>query len=742
MTQRNSLILGTTVLAAFFLLTPLGIFNSWIPPDLHTGYYSVTTIDAGDDTGYYAFLRSVFFDGDLDFFNELKYVHSERLMPTGYVFNNWQMGQAILFFPFYIVGHLLALIYQSLGYPVPVNGYSAPYYIATAVASVTFLFAGLILVSKILESVIQKRFTLIVTLSIWLASPLLYFSFIRQRMAHTSEFFLSAVLIYAWVFFRATRVSVREPSKLVTRYILMGGLLGFLSMTRVINIVFFVLFAIDLLWTLRLDSKSGFPEKLKKYLMLGGAMLAGFLLIMLPQIICWYQLNGVPFPPRHMKFAGEGLSGISFISLFKNAWALFFDGKWGLVFSMPLAIVGLLGLLFKNEWLKETRPSLLAYLTGIFVIVLLYPEDSASYGHRHFISALPVFALGLANIFKRLAEIEFRWGLRFATCICFVAVLMQYFMVIHYKVTLPYNEPGFALKALGSTKELISIRPDLLLRSTNFLNLHFLSNASPWNYLDVLFLLVYPLFQLTGLVAAGVFLWWMDRQTGGNLKILEPRLVLGIGIGFSIFLLVTVLYSAPTKTESEIKVRLKYQERVKSGEAKLRRGNFKEAQADYLEASELFPQGWKPYLMIGQALMAQGNLKGANRYFHKVLVYNPEHSPTMMLLGNNLKRLDRQDEAEKMLRAAIRAWPMNLKAYDSLAQVLATKGEPREAAVLLNYAVKINPNYGPGHLNLAMTYHSLGQEKKSEAHFNRAVSLGMQGPVVDQIRALIFKGGN
>ena len=202
MTQRNNLILGGTLFFAFLLLTPLGIFNNWIPPDTHKGYYSVTTIDAGDDTGYYAFLRSPFFDGDLDFFNELRYAHSEKLMPTGYVFNNWQMGQALLFLPFFIIGHLLALLYQGLGYPISVDGYSAPYYIATAVASVTFLFAGLILVFKTLHSFIDKRFAMLVTLSIWLASPLIYFSFIRQRMAHTSEFFLAAVLIFAWIHFR------------------------------------------------------------------------------------------------------------------------------------------------------------------------------------------------------------------------------------------------------------------------------------------------------------------------------------------------------------------------------------------------------------------------------------------------------------------------------------------------------------------------------------------------------------
>ena len=742
MTQRNNLILGGTLFFVFLLLTPLGIFNNWIPPDIHKGFYSVTTIDGGDDAGYYAFLRSVFFDGDLDFFNELHYVHSEKLMPTGYVFNNWQMGQALLFLPFFIVGHLLALLYQGLGYPISVGGYSAPYYIATAVASVTFLFAGLILVFKTLHSFIDKRFALLVTLSIWLASPLIYFSFIRQRMAHTSEFFLAAILIFAWVHFRSSRDPVRHA--------VLGALLGFLCMTRVINIAFFALFAVDLLWSLRADWKSKPEEAFKKSLILGGSMLGGFFLVLLPQIVCWNQLNGVPFPPRHMKFAGEGLSSISLFPLLENAWNLFFAAKWGLVFSMPLAVMGLVGLFLKNEWLIETRPGLLAYLAGIFAIVILYPEDSASYGHRHLISALPVFALGLGNLMWRISESAEksqghlpaavgRWGLWVAIVGCLSAVLAQYCMLIQYKVTLAYNHPEFTLKALGSSAELIFNSPDLLLRSTNFFNTLFLSHPQSWDHLDGLFLLVFPLFQLAGLVGVLAFLKWAGGTSRFQVMVRDPKFMLFKSAVISILLLVIVVLSAPTKTPSEISARIKYQEAIKNGEAHLGSREIEEVKADYIQASELVPQAWKPYFMIGQTWQFQGKIDEANRYFRKVLVYNPDHSPTLTLLGNNLKRLGKTKDAEKILRSAIRAWPLNFQAYDSLAQVQATQGKHEEAIQLFNHAVQINPDYGPGHLNLAMAYHSLNQEQKSRYHLNRALALGLQGPVVEQIKSMIIK---
>lgn len=752
MTQRNNLILGGTLFFAFLLLTPLGIFNNWIPPDVHKGYYSVTTIDAGDDTGYYAFLRSPFFDGDLDFFNELRYAHSEKLMPTGYVFNNWQMGQALLFLPFFIIGHLLALLYQGLGYPISVDGYSAPYYIATAVASVTFLFAGLILVFKTLHSFIDKRFAMLVTLSIWLASPLIYFSFIRQRMAHTSEFFLAAVLIFAWIHFRpqareadsndsvgrdTSSSAEKSQSSMVVRYALLGALLGFLCMTRVINIAFLALFAVDLLWSFRADWKSKPTETVKKLLVLGGAGLGGFFLILLPQIVCWNQLNGVPFPPRHMKFAGEGLSGISLFPLLENAWTLFFSAKWGLVFSMPLAVMGLVGLFLKNERLKEIRPGLLAYLAGIFAIVILYPEDSASYGHRHLISALPVLALGLGNLMWRIAQIPSKGWIRVAIAGCLSAVLAQYCMLIQYKITLPYNHPEFTLKALGSSAELIFNRPDLLLRSSNFFNMLF--HPQSWGYLDGLFLLVFPLFQLAALASVLAFLKWVGGASRLQVMVRDPKFMLFKSVVISILLLAIVVVSAPTKTLSEISARIKYQEAVKNGETHLRNGKIEEAKADYIQAAEMAPKAWKPYFMIGQTWQAHGRIDEANRYFRKVLLYNPVDSPTLTLLGNNLKRLGKTKDAEKMLRSAIRAWPLNFQAYDSLAQVQATQGKREEAIQLLNYAVQINPNYGPGHLNLAMTYHSLNQEQKSRYHFNRALALGLKGPVVEQIKSMIFK---
>ena len=729
MSQRSALYFGGIFFLIFLFLTPLGVFNSWIPPNLHTGFYSVTTIDGGDDTGYYAFLRSTFIDGDLDFFNERGYAHAEKINPTGYVFNNWQMGQAILFLPFFLAGHALAHLYQSLGYPVTTDGYSTPYYLSTAVASASYLFAGLIFVYHTLRMFIGKRVSMLVTLSSWLASPLIYFSFIRQRMAHTAEFFLASILIYIWIRFRQSR----EPM----HYLVLGTVLGLLCMTRVINIAFFALFIADLFWTFRQEWKANPGRTWKTFFILLAALGGGFFITMLPQFYAWYQLNGVPFPPRHMKFAGEGLAGVNLGPLFENIYSLLFSAKWGLFFSMPLAVLGIIGLFFKDNSIGNLRLGLLAYLSGIFGIILLYPEDSASYGHRHLISALPVFALGLGAFVQRFSR-DFYGKANVGTLLfCLIAILIQFLMVIQYKVTLPYNHPEFTLKAIGSIGDIVFGHPEYLIRSSSFFQILLAPHTDSWNYLDNMFLVLFPLFQLSAL-AFVVFLFHQAFKEKGILSfVLNPKLVFMQSVFGSMLLIILVAYAAPKKSDAEIQSRLKYLETAQKAEALFRGGQIDAARLAYTEASQYIPNAWKPYFRIGQAWQGQGNFQEANKFLQMSLKFNPGFSPALSILGDNHKRLGDLAGAEKMLRKAIQSWPMNKFAYDSLAQVLAAQDKRPEAIKMLKKTVLIDPNYGVGHANLAMIYSSLNQTKKSLEHLNRAIELGVRGQEISRIKSMI-----
>ena len=103
--------------------------------------------------------------------------------------------QALLFLPFFLIGHILAVSLNKLGFPIGIDGYSEPYYFATGIAAQTYVFLGVLTIFHILRKNYRKSTAISVSLAVWLGSPVLYYTFIRQRMAHGSEFFLSAFFI-------------------------------------------------------------------------------------------------------------------------------------------------------------------------------------------------------------------------------------------------------------------------------------------------------------------------------------------------------------------------------------------------------------------------------------------------------------------------------------------------------------------------------------------------------------------
>jgi hypothetical protein len=111
----------------------------------------------GDAIQYYAYLRSVVFDRDLDFANEYErfyggdadsgaasvWVHARTA--TGRSPNLMSVGPALLWSPFYLAVLVGVSLASSAGVPVAVNGYSAPFQIAAGVAGIVYATLGVYL---------------------------------------------------------------------------------------------------------------------------------------------------------------------------------------------------------------------------------------------------------------------------------------------------------------------------------------------------------------------------------------------------------------------------------------------------------------------------------------------------------------------------------------------------------------------------------------------------------------------
>ena len=108
--------------------------------------FLITPYVRGDGNGYYAYVRSVILDGDLNFENEYaradpkfrENLFKRRITPRGYLDNPWAPGSAVLWAPFFLAGHAIATAGNALGLAVPLDGFSPPYRWAVAVGTATF----------------------------------------------------------------------------------------------------------------------------------------------------------------------------------------------------------------------------------------------------------------------------------------------------------------------------------------------------------------------------------------------------------------------------------------------------------------------------------------------------------------------------------------------------------------------------------------------------------------------------
>ncbi len=699
----------------FFLLTsPLGVFNDWIQPLIQKGFFSITQIDPGDDSGYYAYIRSIFFDGDIDFFNEVTFAHASKFMSTGYVFNNWQLGQSVLFFPFFLFGHVLASLLNSLGYPISLDGYSFPYYMSTALASQTYLFIGLLFTYRINRNFFDTTASLIATISVWLATSLLYYTFVRQRMAHTTEFFLSAAFVWVWL-------NNRQSSDIL-RHAVLGMILGVLCMARVINVALGILYVVDQLNLAGLLGKPGSTSK--KTLLIRLGYFSGFwFLTFTPQLLTWYKIDGIPLPALHAKIAQSETSAFSVDKLWRHTKEFFWGQKWGLIFSSPLILVGTIGLALWKP-LSHLRLASTFTIMGYFAVVILLFGYLDAYEYRYLSPALPLISLGIAAILNSsLKSLYWRWPVLIAL---FTLIIIQYFIFVQYKISIQYNDPQFILKALSAIPEIITNRPFALLRSTNFITLFVGSMQVDWTYLEFCYLVFFPLTQLV-LVVFFAFLFFRNKKTKTESGF-KPFYIFGIALTCALNF--TLLMAAPAKSKEEIQSRLKYESVKKLAEKASAEGRIEESVNYWKNTIQLIPNFWIPYFRLGVLLTENNYPDRALEILQKGYQLHPKHPGINFFLGLNFMILGDYDHSEDNFRQAIRLSRKNPVPYERLAYTLHKKGNYKEAESNYKLSILLNPQFAIAHLNLSILLTELKRHEEAVGHLKTAIAFGLRTPAV------------
>jgi hypothetical protein len=367
-----------------------------------------------DTVAYYAWLRAAVIRGSLDVSEEFirfGYGGERGLSPTGYRINEWSVGPALLWSPFFLMAHGLVRLGKALGIPWEADGYSAPYQTLTALGSALYALIGLELLRRLALRIASPAAALWGVLTAWLASPLVFYMSAHPFMSHAVDFFVNAGFLRAWTCWEKPTPWAR---------LALGWIGGLAAAVRYPN-------ATLLLWPALEDLRQAMRaprEGILRLLSLGVGAWIGFL----PQMIVWRVVFGAWIVGNPYGIAGAGTFDLRAPHLLE----VLFSTNRGLFPWTPIAAFALAGLVGP---LRRARPAwarlLLAQTGAQLYIVGSWSvwSGAAAFGPRLLTGLFAGFALGLAALYEAGRR---RWGMKPALALSLGAVAWNLILLARY----------------------------------------------------------------------------------------------------------------------------------------------------------------------------------------------------------------------------------------------------------------------------------------------------------------------
>src|SRR5688572_21648659 len=172
---------------------------------------------ASDEIEYFAYLRSMWFDGDLSFDNEYRYFYDRGVArgwrfketfldgatATGLRFNFAPVGSAILWSPFYVLTDAGVRVARAAGVDVAADGYSTPYIASVVYASAVYGFLALVLSAYAASRMVgDATAAAAAALAVWLGTPILFYMYLAPGFSHACSAFAVAAFVVIWLHVR------------------------------------------------------------------------------------------------------------------------------------------------------------------------------------------------------------------------------------------------------------------------------------------------------------------------------------------------------------------------------------------------------------------------------------------------------------------------------------------------------------------------------------------------------------
>ena len=348
---------------------------------------------ASDEIEYFAYLRSMWFDGDVSFDNEYRYFY-DRGIARGWRFketfldgetatglrNNFApIGSAVLWAPFYVVADAGVKVARVLGADVAADGYSMPYIASVVYASATYAFLALLLSAHAASRLLGSLHASIgAALAVWIGTPILFYMYLAPGFSHACSAFAVAAFVVLWLHVR------REWSW--GGVVALGAMAAIMGMVREQDLFIAIGPAIDYVTTIARSPRIG------TMIARGVVGLVSCAICYLPQVMAYQLLYGRPAPSPTVEHKMTWTS--------PHIWQVLASTENGLLFWTPLALAALAGL----AWLAAR--SWVGFICLVMALTQFYLGGSldtwagaGSFGQRRLVGLTIFFVIGLAAAF-------------------------------------------------------------------------------------------------------------------------------------------------------------------------------------------------------------------------------------------------------------------------------------------------------------------------------------------------------
>ncbi len=323
-----------------------------------------------DEENYYNVAKSLSFERNLMFNNEFESSrYPMTVTPTYHIVEHHQVGVSFIWMFIFDFLKTFGITDERI------------LIVAINLSEYFLSILALIFIFKICIKFFDRRTVFLSILAVLFGTNLFAYMTCFVGAAHMSNLFFTCGFL---LFYFNTRRK-REGAD----WLILGGLLGLMLMTRRDASVYFVFPIIDLLRYIK-------DKRFRPFLLYGLIFVLGVLFTFSPLLLFWKIIFGKIFWP----FAeADYLTGNKFLDV------LFSPDRGFLFFAPLLGACFFIGLrhLYKKE-------KILAFSSALILLLLVYGTGKmkfswwagASFGARFFLSFMPLFILSVAACFKRL----------------------------------------------------------------------------------------------------------------------------------------------------------------------------------------------------------------------------------------------------------------------------------------------------------------------------------------------------